>query len=271
MMKIPFYRTKIRRICATILVTLCMLLCSCTSSPHISEAPEPTSRYTESELLAAQEAYVYAMLDTSRPKEAYSFPDFSGEITDVRVTIRERGIDMSCWNGGANERAYDIFYGYLSDGVWYDFPSGNYALKDLFERYEDGWKACGSRHAVEIGDYILLAFPVGMGRVSEDVPSVIINDTLNSNVLEITEYYHSGSEEVSFNGRWHFYENMHAYGTVEYDFYLIHFDQWYFIVLDRDDFTEGYSVTIQENWAENYHDSEYTYTYEDIMNALNRE
>ena len=99
----------------------------------------------------------------------------------------------------------------------------------------------------------------------------LLGTTLSSSVLAITEYYDLravGSDESPKS--WHFKENMHAYGTEEYDFYMEPFTQWYFIVLEKEQLTEEYSIVVTEDWEEDYNDEQNTYTYDEIMAALNR-
>lgn len=284
-------------------VTLCIMLCSCefarfenskseedatssqiskevsntssnltmdeSFSPSSSETTESDfqSEPTESELMEAHLQRVYAMLDECRPEEAYQFPDFSGEITDVRITVRERAVDGSFWNADTDRKTYDIFYGYLFDGVWYDFPSCNYDLKDFSEKYPSGWWTAETCHVVEIGQYILFAYPVGAGITTKTLPTVEIEDSLNSPIIEVLEYYNMDKDACV---HWHFFENMRDYNTANYDFYMKPFNQWYFIILEKSALTEDYRLSVSQDWEESIHDKQKVYTYDEIMQALNR-
>lgn len=72
-----------------------------------------------------------------RPDAAWDYPDFSGEITDVRVTAVERKVDTTSWLPGEKEspiyglRCIQIYYGYEMDGVWYDMPCENFDLRGI--------------------------------------------------------------------------------------------------------------------------------------------
>lgn len=219
-----------------------------------------------------QEKYEY-MLDRSRPAEAYQMPDFSGEITDVRITVKKRDMDYSQLTGKPEEKNVEviqIYYGYLSDGKWQDIPAENYDLKDLSRNPTDGCAAMQDRHVVRIGDYIVLAFPVGKGLIYPTKPYAVITDTLNTEVIEITEYYSTSTETDKYDDYRLLIENMREYETEDYSYVIMHdVDIWYYLVIESDKLTEGYTVTVQE--YPTLQTQKTSYTYDDIMDALNRE
>ncbi|MBQ3598907.1 MAG: hypothetical protein II987_06540, partial [Clostridia bacterium] len=59
--------------------------------------------YNRYQTMTHQEKYEF-MLDRSRPAEAYQMPDFSGEITDVRITVKKRDMDYSQLTGKPEEK-----------------------------------------------------------------------------------------------------------------------------------------------------------------------
>lgn len=270
-------------LCMLLLVTL--LLCACTTSEQAVPTDDSSAHMqTETESAGSQESVfdesqfykeywemVNGILDASRPAEAYQFPDLSGEITDVRVTVREREVDTYLLNGKRDIPVYDIFYGYLSNGEWCDFPSGNYELKPITVSSADTWEVCTLPHVTEIGSYILFAYPVGEGCYSSNLPEVTLSDTLNSEVLAFKDYYilQKGTGNDAEQNL-HFLEDMRLYGTEEYRARLRPFAQWYFILLKKEMLTDDYQINVIENWEESWHDQQYIFTYDEIMGALGR-
>lgn len=228
--------------------------------------------YNIYQAMTPQEKYKY-MLDRSRPAEAYQMPDFSSEITDVRITVRERNIDYALLPGNSgdeNVKVIQIYYGYLSNGKWHDIPAENYALKGLSRNAMDGCAALQDSHVVRIGDYIVLAFPVGKGLIYPTKPYAVITDTLNTEVIEITEYYSTSTETDKYDDYRLLIENMREYETEDYSYVIMHnVDIWYYLVIESDKLTEGYTVTVQE--YPTLQTQKTSYTYDDIMEALNRE
>lgn len=258
----------------SVLLALCLLLAACSSHEgnpsklDVSETPsEDNSTFaetslTESELLEWYTQQLTAMLDECRPEEAYQFPDFSGEITDVRITVRERNVDMSLWSHSTDDKAYDIFYGYLADEVWYDYPSANYHLKALDSFYLNGWEATAVPHIVEIGDYLLFAFC----EANED-KTMSLYDSLGSTCITVSDYFKRASDKCK---NWHYKENMHAYGTDAFDLEMTEFGKWYFIIIEKESLAEDYTLTFDADWLVDFPEIKTTYTYNDIIETLNR-
>lgn len=90
-----------------------------------------------------EQEYANYMFEKGRPKEGTALPDFSGNITDVRMTVKERDYgpyyDHPMYE---NLTMIQIYYGYLSDGEWHDMPCENYNLIGVFEKTtkRDGWQ-----------------------------------------------------------------------------------------------------------------------------------
>ncbi|MBO5908726.1 MAG: hypothetical protein J6Q67_02960 [Clostridia bacterium] len=217
-------------------------------------------------------------IDKSRTEEAYLVPDFSYEVTDVRITVKKRDVNYAKMYEGivdeveaANTTVYQIYYGYFSNGEWHDIPVENYELKGLSSPNIDGWQTAQNNHVVKIGSKLLLAFPVGRGKVSTYSPYAIIKDSLGSEVQSITEYYSTSSKIDAFSGSLLLLENALALNTAEYGWFILDFDKWYYIILDYSDFTSEYSITVNQFWDSSEKPTyKNTYTYNDIMEALNR-
>lgn len=139
-------------------------------------------------------------LDASRPEGATALPDFSGEITDIRVTTIQRDIDIPDGAGVswgidfANLEFRQIYYGYCTDGVWTDLPCENYELVSIFNPvdYETrelkvtrGYEAVEDDHMVKIGPYLLISINARMGKDG----LLIVEDSVGSKIeLYFMEY-----------------------------------------------------------------------------------
>ena len=125
------------------------------------------------------ESDVEKSLDASRSDGAMALPDFSGEISDVRVTTIQRDIDIP--DGAGNDWDIDfsnlefrqIYYGYCADGIWTDIPCENYELISIFNPKDHqtgelvitrGYEAVEDDHMVKIGPYLLISIDVRMGK-----------------------------------------------------------------------------------------------------------
>lgn len=263
-MKNHYYLIKISILVVLCIVNIVVLLVY----EQKSAGSEDESYYPETQV----------QIDKSRTEAAYLKPDFTDEVTDIRVTVRKRDVDFAKMYEGivdeteaANTTVYQIYYGYFSNGEWHDIPAENYDLKSLNSHKIDGWQALQNKHIVKIGSKVLLAFPVGNGRASTYDPYAVVTDSLDSNVQSITEYYSASSTGNDFQENCLLLENALAYGTDEYGWFILQFDKWYYIILDYSDLSDGYSVTLNQFWdSSETPASKYTYTYNDILEALNR-
>ena len=188
----------IRRVFTLALCCL-VLLCGCSGENPIYELFESD---------------VEKSLDASRPKGATAAPDFSGEITDVRVTTIQRDIDIPDGAGASwgidfpNLEFRQIYYGYCSDGVWTDLPCENYDLVSIFTSMDyktreliitRGYDAVNDDHMVKIGPYLLISIDARMGKNG----LLVVEDSLGSDIeLMFMEYdcynFPDGKEKYGF-------------------------------------------------------------------------
>ena len=243
------------------------------------------------------ERLLYAM---TRPEAAKERPPKEFIVDDIRITAVDR--DMSMFPSIFFDDYYDdgtfkqIYYGYLKDGVWHDYPMENYALKELGGIGIYG--AVDGRHCVQIGQYILLAFP---NSATDGVHSFTeVKDTLNSPVREMHEYvtpfkirpplYYEMTDPDLYSNKPRYYRVIDNHLDNSYGVVQRRFDMWYYVVLKRNDISEDYQVVVRsyfeipnrpldeetkfyiftdENGKERYYTGvERTYTYADIMVAL---
>ncbi len=261
---------KINRAAAYILlIGICLMLFSCAKEPQpvkLSEGnfeiiPESVIKYDEA-FLRYDDPFDVALAVT-RPKEAYMKPDFAGTITELRVSLAKRDLPLNEWYqdnlSHDNEEVYQFYYGFFSDGVWHDFPAENYDLKIISEP-GSGPLSLQFHHVVRIGPYILIAF-----KPYSSTHPVTIEDTLNSSALRISKYEHA------YNGYEYSYiidgqlkissENDVVFITGPID--------TYYIAVEYDTLPKDYSVTFKQEHPKRPIDV--TFTYDDIMEALNRE
>lgn len=233
------------------------------------------------------------LLTITRSKEGRTTPDPSDAISEIRVTAVDRNVSflpkVLFDKEARNMNFKQLYYGYCIDGVWRDIPAENYSLRSLFHT-DDGYKALKNNHCVQIGPYILLAFPIS--KVYGKDTFGVIQDTLSSTIHKIEDHATASVHHYSFNGAncGHLIDS-HVNGyCVEL---MDNFDLWYFVVLNQEQLTLDYQVTIQKHCEVSAEDepigstytvctqegvevkyaivSERTYTYEDIINALERE
>lgn len=154
----------LHKICFLAVLLCTMLLSSCSGENPLYEIFESDTEKS---------------LDASRPEGATALPDFSGEISDVRVTTIQRNIDIPDGAGKewdidfANLEFRQIYYGYCSDGVWTDLPCENYELVSIFNPIDyqtgelvikRGYEAVEDDHMVKIGPYLLFSIDARMGK-----------------------------------------------------------------------------------------------------------
>lgn len=154
----------------------------------------------ENPLYEPFESDVEKSLDASRPEGATALPDFSGEITDVRVTTIPRDIDIPAgkgtdWGMDLSKLEYrQIYYGYCVDGVWTDLPCENYELVSIFNPvdYETkelkvtrGYEAVVDDHMVKIGPYLLISIEARMGKHG----LLITEDSIGSEIERMFDEY----------------------------------------------------------------------------------
>ena len=240
------------------------------------------------------------------PPENRQRPDFSGEITDVRVTTVERDFSYSLFFKWTIENTYpepkpafrQIYYGYCMDGKYYDFPYENFDLRALeFSRV--GFEATDYDHCVQIGPYVLIGISHTPRFDGLDALTVI-NDTINSDVHNLLNYVSSDPSKGDVKGSNSVLMRENMFGRYELwrSASLYSFPEHYYVVVKMDELSEDYQLTcvryVEYSAKEEYTyddsdttiytlvgndgiEREYrkafsdTYTYDDIMDALNRE
>lgn len=127
-----------------------------------------------------------------------SFPDLDGEIDDIRITVVERSdfeIEITNHSKTYDMQALQIYYGYLRDGVWYDFPAENYPLAPLFDKSDEfcrSFESATSDHIVKIGPYLLISIETYNPIIDNDPENegFVLYDSLGSEfTLMFEEYY----------------------------------------------------------------------------------
>lgn len=193
-MKHKNYPLCILLIFMAVLLLLPLSGCSCNGSDPWAEEAE---RALES-------------LERSRPENAGLYPDFTGEITDIRMTILDREYYAPSFEEDfQNLSMMQIWYGYYSDGVWYDLPSENYNLIGILG-HEDrtGWRAALGSHMVKIGPYLLINICAQI----HPVKACIISDTLGSQTLEPFAQYNTYYFYYDENGKKQYFMDSHDHG-----------------------------------------------------------
>ncbi len=204
---------------------------------------------------------------TTQTQEMLATPDFSGEITELRVSFPKRDLPMTEYFGSqlySETLVCQIFYGYSSDGVWRDFPAQNYALKSLSSSApaSDGAYAILNDHVVRIGPYLL----IGIVSNYYNTQSVSVQDSLNSSVLSFEQNETKMKEqELSYL----YFEENSDYTDADFFYYCPSIDHYYYMAVEFDTLPKDYVVSVIKEWANGTETT--TYTYEDIMSALERE
>lgn len=184
-----------------------------------------------------------AFLSMTRTQAGKEFPDFDGNINDIRVTVVDRSAmstPYTLYTSITQGMKYkQIYYGYCSDGVWYDYPCENFELRALSKMsiYDDSVAfTAQSNHCVKIGPYLLLAFSV-----YDEQLFGFVEDSLGSDVRTLTEYV-TNEPGSGANCGW----IIDAYHN-EYDILVKQaFFKWYYIVLEYDEMPEDYEVKFYE-------------------------
>lgn len=242
--------------------TLCIALGSCSkeADPILIKGdfvPEGEALMTAEEAQSRIEDPFEASLAASISKEALSSPEPADTVTRLRVSIPQRNISMKDLYPGAEDeipyaKAFQVYYGYQLEGKWYDFPAENYAIKSL-DGNTDGMYVMSGNHVVEIGPFVLLAFN------DQSARGATLTDSLNTQPLKME------IKDLASSSTFIVYENALGFGTENYDYYIGPFGVWYFIALEKEAIPEDYSVSFAVGSF-----GTQTYTYDDIMDALNR-
>lgn len=182
------------------------------------------------------ERFLYAVTRTGTADE---IPSCSGNITDIRVTVRDRSyfcsVDAFVSHVFYGTQIKQIYYGYYVDGKWYDYPAENYQLKPFFGNGDNIQDTALRTHCVRIGPYLLIAYTTPG---ASDVLGVMY-DTLNSPVYHITEY---GTFEP-FDGA----NCSRIIDPIGGEYCSVNtnlFNNWHYIIIKYDSLSEDYHVTL---------------------------
>lgn len=234
----------------------------------------------ESELRKEEAEIAAASLDRSRPENAELLPEFTGEISDIRMTILDREYDAPSFEEDfQNLSMMQIWYGYCSNGIWYDYPSENYNLVGILE-YESniGWKAALGSHMAKIGPYLLINICVQDHPLKE----CKISDTLNSQLQEPFAEYNTYHYYYDEDGQKHSYldDHSHGYGSVaenpnrsvdsEQSAYYMRceFMRRFYLILDYESIPDDYELNLSITDENTKNENTYTLTADKIKELL---
>lgn len=208
------------------------------------------------------------------PPEATVLPNFSGEITDIRVQAagcKDYQLDLSQYHDFKDKTLLQIQYGYFMDGQWYDIPSENYELKGIFSNAgTNGMSAVPKSHLVRIGPYLLICHVLHTNAPNSEC---IISDTLGTQVQEPFEYYFTpyikqdddpGYALLTIDRR-----SILEGEELRYVAYGV-FGQYYYLMLEIDEIPDDYELHITDHtWSENYDNVvDYVLTKSDILELI---
>ncbi len=193
----------------------------------------------------------------TRPVDALEVPDFSGEITDVRMRVRER-VYYPVNELFEQVTMLQIYYGYCSDGQWYDMPCENYDLIETFRLHtpqpKRGWEAAAGNHMVKIGPYLLFAVACNPEMGCDD-----FYDSLGTQVQTCFSEYYTYYIVADGQGNQKNYWDTHTHGygrlienrdsivngnwVTEQEFRGNNaFYQWHYILVEYDSLPEDYEI-----------------------------
>ena len=239
-----------RRLCTRLILILCaaaLLLSGCAAD---EEAPTQPA--------------------IPHPPEATAVPDFSGDITEIRinaVSCKDYQLDLNRYTNFKGKTLLQIQYGYLSGGSWQDIPSENYELKGIFDNEgTTGIYAAQKSHLVQIGPYLLICHILYTNAPNSEC---IISDTLGTPVQEplanfVTAYDETGYALLVVDS-----SSIAEGEELRYTAYGL-FGQYYYLVIPMDDLSEDYALRITDHtWSESYDNTtEYVLTMDEIRSLL---
>lgn len=208
-------------------------------------------------------------------KEKLDIPD---DVTDVRLTIQyEDEFTKKVTKDYMEQRGEEIqflrvYYGYCSNGEWYDHPFEHYDLIEILStevRYPESDCTIGSKnHMVKIGPYLLITIKTTgapnsfIGNQAKEIVS--ISDTIDSKVEKhFAEYYSPYIEkEDRKEGKYALF--MKKADAVSY---VSTFGEWYTILLEYDKIPKDYVLTVVSKNRKDKID-EFILTYDDIQKLL---
>ena len=257
-----------------IIILLIIFLCLFSACQDGNSAPQFTSQITETIPARVTQDFTQEILNKYRPAEAALLPDFSTEIQDIRFSVKPRehvpqttGIDEIDVKL-QNQTYLQIYYGYYSNGKWYDIPCENYELKGIFNIFRDdtGFDAAGDSHIVKIGPYLLVCVRHYSMSAPKWATFCTIKDTIGSeSVRPFDDYYTPADREPGTHGFGYFKEDISSLDSDGHTNYLARdtFDQYYYVVLDYKTLPENYKLTV--TYWEGLGSTSQTLTYDEIM------
>lgn len=215
-------------------------------------------------------------LNKSRPDAATMTPDFSGNITDIRITTVERPLEFLDNSGKKDEnlsnfKFLQIYYGYKSDGIWHDIPRENYDLKGLIyarNKEKTGFDVAEKPHVVQIGQYVVICLFYNTGLLEYTAE---ISDSLGTQPLTMFDEYQTTVQEPGEMQYGYLKERCSPDGKLLGYGYYTQFITHYFMIVDYDDIKDDYALTFtvqytQESCIETT--EKVTLTAKDIWEAL---
>lgn len=246
-------------------------LCGCENTGFVSQFP---SQITETIPNPVTKEFSLAILDKYRPEDAARYPDFSGEITDIRFSVAPReyvgqstGIEFVD-SQYRNKTLLQVYYGYQTNGQWYDIPCENYDLKGIFDLFHDytGFEAAGDSHIVKIGPYLVICVQHSSADTPQWATFCTFHDNLDSQAVQYFSDYYTTSADTAGYG--YFKEDpsfMETGHVVDYSARST-FDMYYFLILDYETLPKDYELTVTF-WEGLGNDCQ-TLDYDDIITLL---
>ena len=202
------------------------------------------------------------------PPVATAVPDFSEEITDIRIsaaTCEKYELDFSHSKNFRNLTILQILYGYYSDGEWHDVPAENYDYVGILNG-SSGMGGSSDSHIVKIGPYILVCYEAASMASNFETT---ITDTIGSKVLEPFSEYYTPYSNYPTSG----------YGILTVDPNSIlngdkleftarnTFGKFYYVILEIESLPEDYEMLITTTY-ESGSQKQYMLTMQDIRSIF---
>lgn len=206
----------------------------------------------------------------AHPPEATDVPDFSGNITEIRIkaaSCKDYQLDLSRYTNFKDKTLLQIQYGYLSDGNWHDIPSENYELKGIFDNEgTTGIGAAQKSHLVQIGSYLLVCHVLYTNAPNSEC---IISDTLGTPVQDPFANFVTAHDEAGYALLVVDSSSIIGGKELRYTAYGL-FGQYYYLVIPMAGLSEDYELRITDHtWSESFNNTnEYVLTMDHIQELL---
>ena len=203
------------------------------------------------------------------PPVATAVPDFSEDITDIRIsaaTCEEYELDFSNYKNFRNLTLLQILYGYYSDGEWHDVPAESYDYVGIFNG-SSGMGGTSDSHIVKIGHYLLVCFE--QSYYESNFETTII-DTISSEVLTpFAEYYtpYSNTPSSGYGILTVEPDSILNGDELEYQAYNS-FGKYSYVILDIELLPEDYVLTALTTFEDGSQE-QYTLAMQEIKDIFN--